>query len=145
MTNFNEITKNVRKEYSSIKDDACECGGKFQSHGQALCYSEKEKAMVDLIDCKCDKCGKEKSFSFPVKSDYGQAMAGFFQILANLKAKGLDMYSGHTVLEGSSRDDKDKWKEEFTLKLQCYKCDNLFEYNYPKQAGRVACPKCDAS
>jgi len=147
MTNWDEIKKEVSKEYSHIKSDICECGGEFKPNGQALCYSEDKKAMVDLINCKCDSCGKEKSFSFPVKSAYGQVMAGFFQKMEELEAKGLSMYSGHTVLEGTPYEDENNTfkKEPFTLKCQCYNCNNIFEFHHTEDNWRCACPKCDAS
>jgi len=145
MTDWNKIKESVRKEYSYIKGVPCECGGAFQPNGQALCYSEDDKAMIDLIMTKCEACGKEKDFKIPVRSSYGQAMAGFFQKMEALKAQGLSMYSGHTVLEGSPYDENNKHKETFTLKCECYKCKHIFEFHHTKENWRCACPKCDAS
>lgn len=146
MTDFKEITDSIRPRYEAIGKDTCECGGKYLPDGQALCYSEEDKAMVDAIFTKCEKCGKEKSFTFPIQSAYGQAMAGFMQKLKDLKAKGLSMYSGHIVLEGTPYDENDHFKKEpFTLKCQCYKCNFIFEFHHTNENWRCACPKCDAS
>lgn len=146
-TNFDEIKKGVSGCYTSINNSRCDCGGEFKSGSQALCYSEKEKAMVDVIQCVCQSCKKEKSFSFPIQSDYGQMMAVFFQRQADLKAQGLSMFSGHTVLEGSCYDENNKYKhEDFRLKLQCYKCDNLFYYDHLESEYQPCkCTKCGAS
>ena len=144
--NWDEIKENVRKEYTSI-NPTCECGGVLMCEGQALCYSEEDKTMIDLIMHKCATCGKQKDFKIPVKSAYGQAMAGVMQKMEDLKAKGLSMYSGHTVLEGNSTDENGKFDQEreFTLKCQCYKCNHIFEFHHTKTNWRCACPKCDAS
>lgn len=145
MTDFNEIKDTVRQGYSHIKRDSCECGGAFMPDGQALCYSPEDKCMFDLIMTKCNACGKQKDFKFTLKSAYGQAMAGAMAKMEDLKAKGLSMYSGHTVLEGSPYDENDKCKEVFTLKCECYKCKHTFEFHHTKENWRCACPKCDAS
>ena len=146
MIDFEEIKKSVKESYKSVAESVCECGGKLKINGhQALAYSPEDKAMVDLMGCICEKCGKEQSIACPIKSNYGQAMAGFMQRMQELKAKGIRMWSGHTILEGEPYiDESFHIKEKYTLKLQCYKCSNIFEYNSPQDGWRVYCPKCDA-
>jgi len=144
--NFDEIKDGIRPRYEFISKGACDCGGKLVPDGQALCYSEEEKGMIDAIFTKCDKCGKEKTFSFPIRSAYGKAMAAFFEKSKALEAQGLSMYSGHTVLEGTPYDENNKFKlVPFTLKCQCYKCNHVWEFHHTKENWRCACPKCDAS
>lgn len=144
--NWDKIKESVGKEHSYIKSVLCECGGAFRPNSQSLCYSEEDKSMIDLIRTKCERCGKENDFRIPVRSDYGKAMAGFFQKMKDLEAQGLSMYSGHIVLEGTPYDENNKFKQEpFTLKCQCYRCNNIFEFNHTKTNWRCACPKCDAS
>lgn len=144
--NWDEIKDGVSKRYSFIGDAACECGGKFISDGQAIGYCEQEKAMVDAIFTKCEKCGKQRDFKFPIRSSYGKAMGAFMEKMQDMKAKGIMLYSGHTVLEGNPYENEGgALKKEYKLKLQCYKCNNIWEYESPKDGWRVACPKCDAS
>jgi HEAT repeat protein len=60
------VVSDVSEEYKYVGKERCGCGGAYEVVSQST--REENGKHFDRLDCRCQKCGKEKTFIFDVTS-----------------------------------------------------------------------------